>query len=120
MPERDLFRKMGKLDQYRAFVQQLIERYGNYKPSFGEIEVEKIFDRENDHYLLANVGWNKLRRIRGAVLHIDIKGGKIWIQHDGTERGVANDLVEMGVPKDDIVLSFHAPYKRKYTGFAEK
>jgi len=51
-------------------------------------------------------------------VHIDIKNGKIWIQHDGTERGVANDLVEWGVPKEDIVLAFHAPYRRQYTGFA--
>jgi hypothetical protein len=32
----------------------------------------------------------------------------------GTERGVANDLVEAGVPKERIVLGFQPPY----TGFA--
>ena len=47
-----------------------------------------------------------------------LKNGKIWIQHDGTEIGVANELVEWGVPKEDIVLAYHAPYKRQYTGFA--
>jgi hypothetical protein len=67
---------------------------------------------------LINVGWHEHRRIRGTVLHIDIKNGKIWIQHDGTERGVANDSVEWGVPKEDIVLAFHAPYRRQFTGFA--
>ncbi len=36
---------------------------------------------------------------------------------DCTETGVANELVEMGVPKHDIILAFHAPYKRQYTGF---
>lgn len=35
-----------------------------------------------------------------------------------TEVGVANELVELGVPKEDIVLAYHAPYQRKYTGFA--
>ncbi|HBB33754.1 MAG TPA: hypothetical protein DC064_18635, partial [Cyanobacteria bacterium UBA9273] len=34
------------------------------------------------------------------------------------EIGVANELVEAGVPKEDIVLTFHAPYKRKYTELA--
>ena len=52
-------------------------------------------------------------------MHMDIKDGKIWIQHDGTEIGVANELVELGVPKEDIVLAYHAPYQRVYTGFAE-
>jgi hypothetical protein len=31
---------------------------------------------------------------------------------------MANELVALGVPKEDIVLAFHAPYKRQYTGFA--
>jgi XisI protein len=53
-----------------------------------------------------------------AVLSMSIsKDGQIWIQHDTTESGVANDFVAQGVPKADIVLAFHAPYKRPYTGF---
>jgi hypothetical protein len=43
---------------------------------------------------------------------------KIWIEYNGTEEDVGGELVNMGVPKEDIVLAFHAPYKRKYTGFA--
>ena len=31
---------------------------------------------------------------------------------------MAQELVEAGVPKQDIVLAFHAPYKRKFTDFA--
>ncbi|HEX6384245.1 MAG TPA: element excision factor XisI family protein, partial [Anaerolineae bacterium] len=34
------------------------------------------------------------------------------------EIDIANELVKSGVPKEDIVLAFHAPYKREYTGFA--
>jgi hypothetical protein len=52
------------------------------------------------------------------VLHIDIKNGKIWIQHDGTEDGIANEFVALGVPKEDIVLAYHIQYRRKHTGFA--
>jgi hypothetical protein len=109
---------MAKLDPYRTLVRQLIEEYGNYKPTYGEVEVEKIFDTEHDHYQLITVGWHEHQRIRGCGLHIDIKNDKIWIQHDGTEIGIANELVKLGVPKEDIVLAFHAPYKRPYTVFA--
>jgi hypothetical protein len=49
---------------------------------------------------------------------MDIKDGKIWLQHNGTERGVANELVELGIPKDAIVLAYQLPYKRPYTAFA--
>lgn len=109
---------MADVNRYRTFVENLIKEYGSYKPSYGDVEVQMIFDRENDHYQLVNVGWHKNDRIRGCVLHIDIKGDKIWIQHDGTEAGVADELVTLGVPKEHIVLAYHAPYKRKYTGFA--
>jgi hypothetical protein len=48
---------------------------------------------------------------------VDIIGEQIWIQYDMTETGGANDFMVLGVPKEDIVLAFHAQYKRKYTGF---
>jgi hypothetical protein len=80
--------------------------------------MEEIVDAVRDHYQLMTVGWNGHERVHGCLLHIDIKQGKIWIQHDGTEEGVANRLVEAGVPKEDIVLAFHAPYKRQFTEFA--
>lgn len=43
---------------------------------------------------------------------------QLWIQHDGTERGIAEDLVAAGVPKERIVLGFRPPQGRRYTDFA--
>ncbi len=65
-----------------------------------------------------NIGWNGQERIYGLVLHLDIKDGKIWIQHNGTERDIAREFVEMGVAKSDIVIGFHSPFKRKFTEYA--
>ncbi len=64
------------------------------------------------------MGWRNQRRVYGPVLHVDIMDNKIWIQQDGTEVGIANELVELGVPKEDIVLGFDAPMMRKLTEFA--
>ena len=52
------------------------------------------------------------------IIHVDIKDNKIWIQRDGTEIGIANELIAAGVPKEDIVLGFYAAYKREFTDFA--
>jgi hypothetical protein len=52
-----------------------------------------------------------------AVLHFDIKDGKIWLQHNATDTDVGQELIEMGVAKEDIVLGLHPPYKRPYTGY---
>ncbi len=67
---------------------------------------------------MVHVGWSNKRRVYGCVLHVDIKNGKIWIQHDGTEGGIADELMDRGVPKHDIVLGFHSPFKRQFTDFA--
>ena len=49
---------------------------------------------------------------------MDIKDEKIWIQYDGTEVGVANELSALGVPKSDIVLAYLSSFARQYTEFA--
>jgi hypothetical protein len=65
-----------------------------------------------------HIGWHNNRRVYGIVLHINIKNGKIWLQHNGTEFSIAGELEKLGVPKSDIVLGFQAPYKRPYTDYA--
>lgn len=109
---------MAKVDHYRKHIKEVIRRHSQVKPAYGEVELQHIFDTQHDHYQLVHAGWHGNHRKYGCLMHFDIKGGKIWIQHDGTEIGVANELVELGVPKEDIVLAYHAAYKRPYTGFA--
>ncbi|QSJ18568.1 XisI protein [Nostoc sp. UHCC 0702] len=109
---------MVKLEKYRENIKQLIISYSKYEKSDSAVEAQTIFDTEHDHYQLVYVGWKNNRRVYGCVLHLDIKNGKIWIQHNGTEANVADELVALGVAKQDIVLGFHAPYKRQFTDFA--
>lgn len=108
------------IEQYRQYIQDLLSeraKRASRQPNAREYEVQTIFDRERDHYQLLYVGWRGNKRDFGCILHLDIKQGKIWIQHDGTEIGIANQLVEMGVPKQDIVLAFHEPEIRQFTDF---
>jgi hypothetical protein len=49
---------------------------------------------------------------------VNIQNGKVWIRHNGTEGGIADELVGRGVPKHDIVLGFHSPFKRQFTDVA--
>jgi hypothetical protein len=109
---------MAKIEAYREKVRQIISGYAQRLSSANPDEVETIFDPVNDHYLLLEAGWRGEERDYGSLIHFDIKGGKIWIQHDGTEAGLANELLALGVPKDDIVLGFHSPFMRQHTEFA--
>lgn len=109
---------MDKLDRYREIVRRIIEDYASGKPSNGRIETEAIIDREHDHYEVMHVGWDGQRRVHGSVVHIDIIGGKVWLQYDGTNRPVADELIAAGIPQEDIVLAFHPEDVRPLTGFA--
>jgi len=109
---------MDKLNKYRQIIRELIEQYGQYTPAQGDVEIETIFDESHDHYELIYSGWNGNYRVHGSVLHIDIRKDKVWIQQDGTEDGIANELVRLGIPHQDIVLAFKSPEIRQYTDFA--
>ena len=56
--------------------------------------------------------------MHGCMVHVEIKNGKIWIQQDGSEEGIATELWAAGISKDQIVLGFKSPQSRVYTGFA--
>jgi len=108
----------SKGDHYRAIVRKMLAEYGAYKPAHGDIEVQTIFDKERDHYQVVAVGWDKQERIYGCSIHLDIKDEKVWIQANNTELDIGQYLVEMGVPKSDIVIGFQPPFIRKYSGYA--
>ncbi|HEY6329669.1 MAG TPA: XisI protein [Blastocatellia bacterium] len=109
---------MDTLDHYRNVVEKLLTEYAMIPYAYGEVKTEPVFDRNGDHYLLVNVGWDQGLRVHGCLVHIDLIDGKLWIQRDGTEQGMACELEEAGIPKDHIVLGFRAPELRKYTDYA--
>lgn len=51
------------------------------------------------------------------MVYLRIQNGKIWVEEDWTQ-GIVNDLLEAGVPHEDIVLGFQHPSKRLLTEFA--
>jgi XisI protein len=109
---------MAKIEDYRQYIEQILKTHASYHGLLQEIEIQTIFDTEADHYQLVYVGWHNEHREYGCIVHIDIKHEKIWIQQDSTEIGIANELIALGVPKEDIVLAFQSPYKRQFSGFA--
>lgn len=109
---------MEKLEHYRQAIRQLLTAQASREVNLDSaIECQLIFDTEHDHYLLLNIGWEELKRVYSCFIHFDIKEERIWIQRNMTEADLAQELVELGVPKEDIVLGLHPLYKRPYTGY---
>jgi hypothetical protein len=109
---------MDSLDNVRSIIESILIEYTKIPYAYGDIQTEAIFDRTRDRYVLMNVGWDKKKRVHGSLVHIDIIDGKLWIQRDGLEHGVATELLEAGIPKDRIVLAFKPPSMRPFTEFA--
>jgi len=110
---------MGKLEKYQEIVKQILSKQAEYEPSNMDLETILILDDDCANYQIMYVGWHNSRRTHGALIHVRVKeDGKIWIEYDGTEDGFASHLLEAGIPEEEIVLAFHAPWKRQYTGFA--
>jgi hypothetical protein len=111
---------VDKLNHYRILLKQIMQQHAdlmNSQPVPGE-EVNCVFDEQRDHYLLLKYGWPRGKHAHYTKLHARIHNDKIWIEEDMTEEGLACQLVEAGVPKEDIVLAFHAPEMRSRTEFA--
>jgi hypothetical protein len=111
---------MDNLSHYRQIIHKAMrgyERLFNLQPTPGIDEVY-IADDERGHYLLLAIGWAGHRRARHIRIYVRLKDDKIWIEDDMTERGIATDLIEAGVPKEDIVLGFQPPSRRPMTEFA--
>lgn len=109
---------MDKVTKYRQIARELVLKYAQYQPSNADVETEAVIDEQRDHYEVMHVGWQGERRVHGSVIHIDIIGDKVWLQHDGTNAVIADELVEAGIPTEDIVLGFRLPRLRQHTGFA--
>ncbi|MGL5083458.1 MAG: XisI protein [Microcoleaceae cyanobacterium] len=111
---------MDRLELYRKSIKTFLKQYAdsiNQNPEPG-VEVELVFDTDNDHYLLLDVGWEGEKRVHHCTFHFDIKDGKIWLQENNTDTEVDEDLEEMGISKKEIVVGFHHPSMREYSDFA--
>jgi hypothetical protein len=109
---------MDRVAAYREIIKRVVQEYAAFDPSTGDVEAETVFDDERGHYELLYTGWEGWRRVHGSVIHIDLRGEKVWIQHDGTEAGVALELEAAGIPREQIVLAFQHPSRRKHTPYA--
>jgi len=114
---------MGQVEQYREWIQDLLSRYRQDNDAeqgklSDDLETQTVFDTVRAHYQIMHVGWRGKRWVHSCTVHVDVKDGKIWIQWNGMEDNLARELVELGVPKTDIVLGFHAPSLRKHTDYA--
>src|SRR5579862_947386 len=109
---------MDRVEQYREIVKRLIREVAAYGTPSPEVVAQTIFDDEHGHYMLFYTGWDGSRRVHHSVIHIDLVGDKVWVQRDGTNLCIVDDLSAGGITHDRIVLGFHHPDVRHRTSSA--
>ena len=110
---------MDRLKYYRRIIQDVLTDYHQLNEKSDSTTLSALaFDEVRDQYLLLLMGWHKDERIKSVMIHIRLKDNKIWIEEDWTEDGVATDLLQKGITREEIVLAFHPPHVRQYTEFA--
>ena len=100
---------MDKLDRYRCLIRQVLTSSPYYLHGSASPNVDTILlcDEEHDNYLLMDIGWQNQSRVH-----------KIWVEEDWTEAGIAEELVQAGIAKENVVLAFQPPNLRPYTEYA--
>ena len=111
---------MDRMNTYRTILKELLRQEAEVmrQSAQSDIETELTFDEDRDHYLLLRIGWTPEGRLFVPTLYARLLNGKIWIENDWTEDGLATGLLERGVPSEDVVLAFHPPDMRVHTEFA--
>jgi hypothetical protein len=109
---------MGSIKEYREKIKNILTDYVSIPYSQGDIKSKLIISNDENNYLVMTEGWQNKKRVHGCIIHLEIIDNKIWVHRDGTEYGIANELVNARISKDNIVLGFHPANIRQYTDFA--
>lgn len=111
---------MENVLKYREIVRNALEGIiGVDRKHEGERITHLVMDTVRDVYLYMYYGWREREYVHAVYIHIDIIDGKVWIQRNYTEEEIADRLMAAGIPAEDIVLGFVAPYMREATPFAK-
>jgi hypothetical protein len=110
----------NKVAAYQKLLTDVLEEYAaDYnRNALGDTKAQVLCDYQSNHFQLMRLGWRNGDYRFGVIFHFDIRDGKIWLQENRTDILIAQELVERGVPKDDIVLGLQPAQDRAYTGYA--
>jgi XisI protein len=111
---------MDKIIFYQKIIVEVLEEnLTTYDSKDCDLRDLLISDCPKNNFLLITVGWNDNHYTHMVKFHFEIKeNGKVWLLLNDTDVMIAEELVNKGVLKSDIVLGFRSPKFRHFTDFA--
>lgn len=87
--------------KYQSIIKDVLQRYADYPSPHADIHSRLALDDEHGSYALLQAGWYGDEYLHGAIIHIDVIEGKIWVQ--------LNDLSQ--IPDQELVLEIYRRIK---------
>jgi hypothetical protein len=111
---------MANVITYTENVRIILNRVAENLRKIAKPEVETLLIENitQDVFLLFRVGWHGGSRVSNIVIFARIRDSKVWIEQDNTDLSFADELLQAGIPREDIVLAFQPPERRHLTEFA--
>lgn len=109
---------MATLDELHRAIEKVFASWRELPSPEASFQIVSVCDREQNRYLLREEGWEGRKRVHGVLADLEIKDGKVWIQADNTDRPLAEELLRLGIPREQIVLGFRSPERRAASEFA--
>ncbi len=110
---------MDNTIKYQKAILDLFQEYDEFWGDSGGLQNRIVADTKRHAYVLISFGWRKNQSYTHLLcFHLEIINGKIWIHENNTEAMIADELMEKGVAREDIVLGFLEPETRVHSGFA--
>jgi hypothetical protein len=106
--------------KYSHAIEKLLYEYAEFWKPYRGVTQQVIADQIHHNFTLLSLGWEegKHRYIHDISFHIQVIDGKVWIHQNNTEEMIADELIEKGVAREDIVLGFLPERDRAFSGFA--
>jgi len=94
---------------YADILKSVLKPHVELNPSHGKIETFAVFDDTRNTYCVFDAGWDNGQRVHGLMFAGRISAGQIVIEYDGLHHGVTEQLIEAGVPEQDIIHAWREP-----------
>jgi hypothetical protein len=108
-----------KRKKYGRIIASWLQEYASPLDSAYPGEYALVTDHEHYHYQVISSYWLRDEFHHLVLFHLQIKpNGKVWLLVNNTDSLVFDDLMERGIPRDDLVIGFLPETLRPYSGFA--
>ncbi len=95
---------MDKIETYRKILKSVTEKHAKMFSPVQNVASSAVCDFDENNYFL--IDFDSKEKKHYIVFHLRLDNNRIFIEQDGIEYGIKQDLIEAGISPNEIVLNF--------------